>query len=161
MVTVYCQLGDLLTIWKISIFLFMALKIKKILVPLDGSSNSFRGLDVAIHLARQCHATITGLYVVGIAKPRTDEPITSPESFFLEYAQKIMKKAKLKAAQKGILFFDRVSYGDDEKRIVDSRFWPLAAVAAGGAGDIRFPPVRQYRAGIAPASQWLATSPHL
>ncbi len=97
----------------------MAFKIKKILVPLDGSSNSFRGLDVAIHFARQCHATITGLYVVGIAKPRTDEPISSPEKIFLEYAQKIMKKAKSKAAKQGILFFDRVSYGDEEKRIVD------------------------------------------
>ncbi len=97
----------------------MALKIKKILVPLDGSSNSFRGLDVAIDMARQCHATITGLYVVGITKPRTNEPITPLEKMLLEHAQKIMKKAKLKAAQKGILFFDRVSYGDDEKRIVD------------------------------------------
>ena len=97
----------------------MTIKIKRILVPLDGSSNSFRGLDVAIHMARQCHATITGLYVVGITKPGISEPITSPEKIFLEYAQKIMKKAKLKAAKKGILFFDRVSYGDEEKRIVD------------------------------------------
>jgi nucleotide-binding universal stress UspA family protein len=56
---------------------------------------------------------------VGITKPRTNEPITSLEKIFLEHAQKIMKKAKLKAAQKGILFFDVVSYGDDGKRIVD------------------------------------------
>jgi len=115
----------------------MVLKIKKILVPLDGSSNSFRGLDVAIHLARQCHATITGLYVVGITKPRTDEQITSTEKIFLEYAQKIMKKAKLKAAQKGILFFDRVSYGDDEKRIVDvaeKKNFDLIVIGSRGMG---------------------------
>ena len=97
----------------------MDIKIKKILVPLDGSSNSFRGLDVAIHMARQCHATITGLYVLGITKPKTNEPITPLEKLLLNNAQKIMKKAKLKAAQNGILFFDRVSYGDDERRIVD------------------------------------------
>ncbi|MFQ5476383.1 MAG: universal stress protein [Nitrosopumilus sp.] len=97
----------------------MAIKIKKILVPLDGSSNSFRGLDVAIHMARQSHASITGLYVAGITKPRTNEPIGPLEKILLEHAQKIMKKAKLKAAKKGILFFDRVSYGDDGKRIVD------------------------------------------
>jgi nucleotide-binding universal stress UspA family protein len=36
-------------------------KIKKILVPLDGSKNSMRGLDEGIYLARQCQATITGL----------------------------------------------------------------------------------------------------
>ncbi|HSA76460.1 MAG TPA: universal stress protein, partial [Nitrosarchaeum sp.] len=41
--------------------------IKKILVPIDGSKNSMRGLDEAIYLARQCHATITGLYVIPIA----------------------------------------------------------------------------------------------
>ncbi len=83
----------------------MVSKIKRILVPLDGSSNSFRGLDAAIQMARQCHATITGLYVVGIAKPRTDEPITSPENIFLKHAQKIMKKAKLTAAKKRNFIF--------------------------------------------------------
>jgi len=97
----------------------MGIKIKKILVPLDGSPNSFRGLDVAIHMARECNATITGLYVVGITKPQINEQITPLEKMLLDHAQKIMKKAKLKTAQKGILFFDRVSYGDDEKRIVD------------------------------------------
>jgi nucleotide-binding universal stress UspA family protein len=115
----------------------MAFKIKRILVPLDGSSNSFRGLDVAIHMARQCHATITGLYVVGIVKPRTNEPISSPEKIFLEHAQKIMKKAKLKAAQKGILFFDRVSYGDEEKRIVDvaeKKNFDLIVIGSRGMG---------------------------
>jgi len=97
----------------------MALKIKKILVPLDGSANSFRGLDVAIQMARESHATVTGLYVVGIVKPRTNDPITSLEKILLGHAQKLMKKAKLKAAKKGILFFDKVSYGDDGKRIVE------------------------------------------
>ena len=118
----------------------MAIKIKKILVPLDGSSNSFRGLDVAINMARQCHATITGLYVVGITKPRTSEPISSPEKLFLEYAQKIMKKAKLKAAQKGILFFDRVSYGDYGKGIVDvaeRKNFDLIVIGSRGMGSAK------------------------
>jgi len=97
----------------------MGFQIKKILVPLDGSSNSFRGLDIAIHMARESHATITGLYVAGIVKPRTNDPITPLEKILLSHAQKIMKKAKLLAAKKGILFFDRVSYGDDGKRIVE------------------------------------------
>ena len=86
----------------------MSAKIKKILVPLDGSKNSIRGLDAAIHMARQCQATITGLYVVGITRPKTNEPITSLEKILLDHAQKIMKKGKLKAARQGVLFFDRV-----------------------------------------------------
>ena len=97
----------------------MAIKIKKILVSLDGSSNSFRGLDAAIHMARECHATITGLYVIGMIKPKPNDQITPLEKLLLDNAQKIMKKAKLKAGQKGILFYDRVTYGDDGKRIVE------------------------------------------
>ena len=97
----------------------MAIKTKKILVPLDGSKNSFRGLDVAIQFARESHGTITGLYIAGIDKPRTNDPITPLEKIFLDNAKKIMKKGKLVAAKNGILFFDRVSYGDSGKRIVD------------------------------------------
>ena len=97
----------------------MSISIKKILVPLDGSTNSFRGLDVAIHMARECHATVTGLYVVGITKPKTNDPITPLEKILLNNAKKIMNKAKLRSAKQGILFFDRVSYGDEDKSIVD------------------------------------------
>ena len=115
----------------------MAIKIKKILVPLDGSANSFRGLDVAIHMARENHATITGLYVVGMAKPRTNEPISSLEKILLDNAQKIMKKAKLRAAKKGILFYDRVSYGNDGERIVDiaqKKNFDLIVIGSRGMG---------------------------
>lgn len=118
----------------------MALKIKKILVPLDGSSNSFRGLDTAIHMARECQATITGLYVAGIVKPRTNDPITPLEKILLEHAQKIMKKAKITAARKGILFFDRVSYGDDGKRIVevaDKQNFDLIVIGSRGMGSAK------------------------
>jgi len=115
----------------------MGIQIKKILVPLDGSSNSFRGFDVAIHMAREYHATITGLYVAGIMKPRTNDPLTPLEKILLSHAQKIMKKAKLKAAKKGILFFDRVSYGDDGKRIVevaDKQNFDLIVIGSRGMG---------------------------
>ncbi len=118
----------------------MVIKIKKILVPLDGSPNSFRGLDVAINLARQCHATITGLYVLGIVRPQINEQITPLEKMLLEYAQKIMKKAKLKAAQNGILFLDRTSYGDSEKRIVDiaqRKNFDLIIIGSRGMGSVK------------------------
>ncbi len=39
-------------------------KISKILVPLDGSKNSIRGLEMAITLSRNCGATITGIYSI-------------------------------------------------------------------------------------------------
>ena len=91
---------------------------KKILVPLDSSTNSFRGLDRAIILARFLHATITGLYVVPMATPAKSSPITSWEKIFLNNAAKFMKKAKTTAAKNGILFHDKVVYGDEGVAIV-------------------------------------------
>ncbi len=118
----------------------MVIKIKKILVPLDGSPNSFRGLDAAIQMARESHATITGLYVLGIVKPQMNEQITPLEKMFLERAQSIMKKAKSRAAQKGILFLDRISYGDDGKRIVDiakRKNFDLIVIGTRGMGSAK------------------------
>ena len=91
---------------------------KKIFVPLDGSANSFRGLDRAIYLARLYHATITGLFVVPMVTPAKNAPVTSWEKMFLYNAAKFMKKAKTRAAKNGILFHDKVVYGDDEVAIV-------------------------------------------
>ncbi len=91
---------------------------KKILVALDGTTNSFRGLDSAIYLARQFHTTITGLYVVPMDKPYPSDPITSMEKLFLKNAAKFMEKAKKKAAQYNILFVDKIVYGDDGVEIV-------------------------------------------
>ena len=91
---------------------------KKILVALDGTTNSFRGLDRAIYLARQSRTTITGLYVVPMDKPYPSDPITSMEKLFLKNAAKFMEKAKKKAAQCGILFVEQVVYGDGGVEIV-------------------------------------------
>ncbi len=118
----------------------MVIKIKKILVPLDGSANAFRGLDVAIHMARESHATITGLYVLVMVKPRPDDSITPLEKILLGHAQKIMKKSKLKAARQGILFFDIVSYGDDGKKIVDiaeRKNFDLIVIGSRGMGAVK------------------------
>jgi nucleotide-binding universal stress UspA family protein len=96
-----------------------ALDIKKILVPLDGSKNSFRGLDEAIYLARQCHATITGLYVVTLVLPSKSTPISPIEKYLLEEAKKFMLKAKTRAAQNGIVFNSKVVYCDEGPGIVN------------------------------------------
>lgn len=96
-----------------------ALDIKKILVPLDGSKNSSRGLDEAIYLARQCHTTLTGLYVVTLVLPSKSKPISPIEKYLLEQAKKFMLKAKTRAAQNGIMFNGKVVYGDEGPEIVN------------------------------------------
>ena len=51
-----------------------------------------------------------------------------------------MKKAKLRSAKKGILFFDIVSYGDEGKRIVevaDRKNFDLIVIGSRGLGSMK------------------------
>ena len=87
-------------------------KISKILVPLDGSKNSFRGPEMAITLARQCEATITGAYSI-YALPHSEfKGVGSVEQSLNKQVKKIMEEAKLVAAQNGILFKEKLMRGD-------------------------------------------------
>ena len=116
------------------------MNIKKILVPLDGSKNSMRGLDEAIYLARQCHATITGLYVVPLSKPKTDSQISYIEKYLLKNASKFMLKAKKRAAQNGIDFSDEVIYGDEGPKIINyanSKKFDIIVIGSRGMSSIK------------------------
>ncbi|MFB5620651.1 MAG: universal stress protein [Nitrosopumilus sp.] len=86
-------------------------KIKKILVPLDGSKNSLRGLDEAIYLARQCQATITGLYIIPIYPRNLADAIMPFQIHLNKEAKKFMDSAKKRSAQKGIDFKSKVIFG--------------------------------------------------
>jgi nucleotide-binding universal stress UspA family protein len=85
--------------------------IKKILVPLDGSKNSMRGLDEAIYLARQCHATITGLYVIPIYPRSFTDAIIPYQIHITKSAKKFMESAKTISARQGIVFHSRIVCG--------------------------------------------------
>ncbi len=116
------------------------MNIKKILVPIDGSKNSFRGLDRAIYIARQCHATVTGLYVVPLPPPRTDYQLKDMEKYFLKNAAKFMAQAKKRCAQNGILFYDKVVYGDEGPKIVKyavGNKFDLIVIGSRGHGSVK------------------------
>ena len=63
-------------------------KFKKILVPLDGSPNSMRGLDRAIEIAKNSDAEITGFYVFHL-----------PIAAGIRYTQKMKDEAQKKAVK--------------------------------------------------------------
>ncbi|MGY5146413.1 MAG: universal stress protein [Candidatus Nitrosopumilus sp. bin_7KS] len=63
-------------------------KFKKILVPLDGSSNSMRGLDRAIEIAKGGDAEITGFYVFHL-----------PMAAGIKYTAKMKEEAQRKAVK--------------------------------------------------------------
>ena len=94
-------------------------KIKKILVPLDGSKNSLRALDMAIHLARKCEAVIVGICVI-YAPSRTEfGKGMAVEKGSYEKVKKFMNIAKTRAAQKGIVFNEKILYGDIAYNIIN------------------------------------------
>lgn len=63
-------------------------KFKKILVPIDGSKNSTRGLERAIEIAKESKAEITGFYVFHL-----------PFLAGVNYTQKMKYEAQIKAAK--------------------------------------------------------------
>ncbi len=63
-------------------------KFNKILVPLDGSANSMRGLDRAIEIAKSGNAEITGFYVFHL-----------PLAAGIKYTAKMKDEAQKKAVK--------------------------------------------------------------
>ncbi len=93
-------------------------KISKILVPLDGSKNSVRGLETAITLARGCGATITGIYSI-YAPPHSEfRGVGSVEKALNKQVKKFMEEAKVLAAKNGIVFKEKIARGEIGYNIV-------------------------------------------
>lgn len=114
-------------------------RIKKILVPMDGSKNSFRGLDTAIYLARQCGATTTGLFVIPIY-PRALVPITFERKYLLKSTNEFMSKAKNRCAQNGIVFNWKTKMGNEAAEIIEfshENKYDIIIIGARGLGSVK------------------------
>ncbi len=90
----------------------MAIKTKKILVPLDGSKNSIRGLDMAIHIARQSQGTITAMAVKSVPGIYAIHPLGFLDFNSMTEVKKILSDAKVRAAKKGVLLTGKAIAGD-------------------------------------------------
>ena len=101
-------------------------KLKKILVPVDGSANSFRSLSDAIFLSKLAGASITGIYVV---HSETDtfleylEPLSGlDEKGFvgkqLSEANVMMGKAFEECQKNNVIFNGVVAQGNSGVKIV-------------------------------------------
>lgn len=115
-------------------------EIKKILIPMDGSKNSLRGLDTAIYLARQCHATLIGLYVMPIyPKSLLLKPIPY-EAELAKIARAFLEKAKTRSAQNGIVFNEKIIKGHAAEVILDfakEKKIDLIVMGARGLGSVK------------------------
>lgn len=117
-----------------------AKKIKKILVPLDGSKNSIRGLDNAIYLARQCSAIITGLYILPVPAVYALHPIGFIKTELNKEAKNFLNDAKKRCAKKGILFNFKIIGGDpgyDIVRFSNNKKFDLVVIGARGRSHLK------------------------
>ena len=115
-------------------------KIKNILVPLDGSKNSLRGLDNAISIARACQAIITGVYVIPIYPKSIFDAIMPYYIHPEKEAKKFMAGAKKRSAQKGILFKSKIISGSptfEIEKLAKGKKFDLIVVGARGRGSIK------------------------
>ena len=113
---------------------------QKILVPLDGSKNSIRGLNHAIYLARQCQAIITGIYVIEKPPHRAFRSPRYPEKPRLTGAQSVMDFAKRHCAQNGIMFESKIIFGDPGYTIVKfakDKKYDVTVIGARGRGSLK------------------------
>ncbi|MDH3204197.1 MAG: universal stress protein [Nitrosopumilus sp.] len=86
---------------------------KKILVPIDGSSNSFRGLSKALDLAKKDDAAIFALHILELSSSiAIGGSRRSPKNEIVKKIDRtVISPAKKKCAQKDIPFEYKVVYG--------------------------------------------------
>ena len=114
-------------------------KIQKILVALDGSKHSKKGLDMAIVLARQYNTKVTGIHVINnISKEFLEKKGLEPQ--LLAYAETIMEEARIRSAKNGIDFEENIFFGNAGPRIVkfaEERNYNIIIIGARGMSKIK------------------------
>ena len=115
----------------------MKIKTKKILVPFDGSKNSIRGLDMAIHIARISHGTIVALTVKSVPGIYAIHPLGFLDFNSLKEIKKSLNEAKIRAAKKGIQLTPKALSGDpgyDIARFANNKKNGIDLVVIGARG---------------------------
>ena len=90
----------------------MATSVNKILVPLDNSKNSFRGLSTAIYFAKMCNAKIIGMHSV-YAPPKGD--FDTSGRFNKDHKKQVksmMEIAEKQCEKAGVEFVQKIIYGN-------------------------------------------------
>ena len=90
----------------------MATSVKKILVPLDNSKNSFRGLSSAIYFAKMCNAKIIAVHAV-YAPPKGD--FDTSGRFNKDHKKQVksmMEIAEKQCEKAGVEFVPKIIYGN-------------------------------------------------
>ncbi|MDE1830306.1 MAG: universal stress protein [Thaumarchaeota archaeon] len=119
----------------------MVQKIKKILVPLDGSKYSFKALDMAITLAKEFGASIVGLCAIPLEPPIYMPGMPSHyKKRITEGAKKFLEEAKKISEQNQVEFKYYIAYENPTKYVAEfanNREFDLIVVGSHGHGAVR------------------------
>ena len=113
--------------------------VTKILVPLDGSKPSVRGLHQAISLAEKTQAIITGLSVISVL-PTLVSTVTPYRKYLVKKAEQNMRDAKKLAEKKGVSFKSIMTSGRPGSKIVDyanKEKFDLIVIGSRGLGPVK------------------------
>ena len=91
----------------------------KVLVPLDGSSNSFRGLKHAIKNAKMKNQKIIGLYVVQPVMEFAHVSMSGLMDFLRKDGKETLKKAQQQCESKNVQFTSKMLSGSPGEKIVE------------------------------------------
>lgn len=119
------------------------MEMRNILVPVDGSANSSRGLDCAIYLARQCGGRITAVYARHAPASHALHPLGFVGAADREGERRALGAARARAARRGVELRGRALPGGDPAREI-TRFanshrpaFDAVVVGARGRGSAR------------------------
>ena len=114
-------------------------KIRRILVPLDGSKTSLKGLETAVMIAKPTGAHITGLCVIPTHPPI---PVSELQDSFkihmTDGAAKVVADARKIVIKNEIKFHGKLVYGSASVEIANfanDRKYDLVVIASRGRGD--------------------------
>ena len=93
-------------------------RFKKILVPLDGSSNSIRGLNEAISLARLGSSQIVGVHVLPVYPKNLVGTFDTYIRYRAKLARQFLEKAQISAGRHGIDFKQKILFGNDTVKLI-------------------------------------------
>ena len=93
--------------------------IEQILVPIDGSKNSFKAITKAIFLAKKCDSSITALYVLHTSFDNPNMIYVPQTQNELKKVEKFLVTAKSQVTKNSIKFKKEIVFGHEAKEIID------------------------------------------
>ena len=93
-------------------------RFKRILVPLDGSANSIRGLNEAISLARLGISQLIGIHVLPIYPKNLTGVFDTYVRYQSKLANQFLENARTSAARHGIVFKQKILFGNDTVKLI-------------------------------------------